>query len=42
MAQVNEERRGLLEREVVAKWQEFVQDDALVLQVRVIVATARK
>lgn len=42
VAKVDDERRGLLEREVVTKWQEFVQDRALVLQVRVVVATARK
>jgi ubiquinone/menaquinone biosynthesis C-methylase UbiE len=42
VAQVDEERRGSLEREVVAKWQEFVEDHALVLQVRIVVAMARK
>ena len=42
VAHVNEERRGSLEREVVAKWQEFVKDRTLVLQVRMAVATARK
>lgn len=42
VAQVNDERRGSLERDVVAKWQEFVKDRTLVLQVRVVVATARK
>lgn len=42
VAQVNDERRGSLERDVVAKWQEFVKDRALVLDVRVVVATARK
>jgi ubiquinone/menaquinone biosynthesis C-methylase UbiE len=42
MAQVNDESRGSLERDVVAKWQEFVEDRALVLQVRVVEATARK
>jgi hypothetical protein len=42
VAQVNDERRGSLERDVVAKWQEFVKDRALVLQVRIVVATARK
>lgn len=31
-----------LERDVVAKWQEFVEDHALMLQVRMVVATARK
>ena len=42
VAQVDDERRGSLERDVVAKWQEFVKDRALVLQVRIVVATARK
>jgi ubiquinone/menaquinone biosynthesis C-methylase UbiE len=42
VAQVDDERRGSLERDVVAKWQKFVKDRALVLQVRVVVATARK
>ncbi len=42
VAQVDDGRRGSLERDVVAKWEEFVEDRALVLQVRVVVATARK
>ena len=42
VAQVDEDRRGLLERDVVAKWQEFVKDGAMVFQVRVVIATARK
>lgn len=42
VAQVNDERRGSLERDVVAEWQEFVKDRALLLQVRMVVATARK
>lgn len=42
VAQVDDERRGSLEREVIAKWQEFAKDSGLVLQVRVVVATARK
>jgi SAM-dependent methyltransferase len=42
VAQVDVERRGSLEHDVVAKWQEFVKDSALVLQVRVVVATAWK
>ena len=41
VAQVDDERRGSLERDVVTRWQEFVEDRALVLQVRVVVATAR-
>ena len=42
VAQVDDERRASLERDVVAKWQEFVTDRALMLQVRIVVATARK
>lgn len=42
VAKVNEERRASLERDVVAKWQEFVKDRTLVLHVRMVVATARK
>jgi ubiquinone/menaquinone biosynthesis C-methylase UbiE len=42
VAHMDEDRRGLLERDVVAKWQEFVKDRALVLQVHIAVATARK
>ncbi len=41
VAQVDDDRRGSLEREVVARWQEFVEDRALALQLRVVVATAR-
>ena len=41
VAQVDEERHGSLERDVVAKWQEFVEDRALVLHARIVVATAR-
>jgi SAM-dependent methyltransferase len=42
VARVDDERRGALEREVVAQWQEFVEGRTLVLQVRVAVATAWK
>ena len=42
VAQVDDERHGSLERDVLAKWQEFVEDRALVLHVRIVVATARK
>lgn len=42
VAQVDDERRRSLQHDVVAKWQEFVQDRALMLQVRMVVATARK
>ncbi len=42
VAQVDDERRGLLERDVVAKWQESVQDRAFVLEVRMVTAKARR
>jgi SAM-dependent methyltransferase len=42
VAQVNDERCGTLERDVAAKWQEFVKNRTLMLQVRMVVATARK
>lgn len=42
VAQVDDERRGALERDVVEGWQQFVEDRALMLQVRMIIATARK
>ena len=42
VAQVDDERRASLERDIVAKWQEFVKDGALVLQARILTATARK
>jgi len=42
VGQLNDELRGSLERDVVAKWQEFGKDRALMLQVRMVVATARK
>jgi ubiquinone/menaquinone biosynthesis C-methylase UbiE len=42
VAQVDDERQLSLERDVVAKWQEFVEDRALVLHVRVVIAAARK
>ena len=42
VAQVDEERRRALERDVVAQWQEFVKDHALMLEVRIVVATGRK
>jgi ubiquinone/menaquinone biosynthesis C-methylase UbiE len=42
MADAGDDRRSALERDVVSKWQEFVQDGALILQVRNAVATARK
>lgn len=42
VAPVDDGHRGSLERDVVSKWQDFVEDHALVLQVRVVLATARK
>lgn len=42
VAQVDDERLGLLERDVVAAWREFVEEGALVLEARVVVATARR
>lgn len=42
VAQVDDERCGSLERDVVAKWQPFVKDHGLELQVRMAVATAQK
>lgn len=42
VAQADEERLRSLERDVVAEWQEFVKDRALVLEVRVVLGTARK
>ena len=42
VAQVDDELRGSLERDVVAKWQDFVKDRALVLHLRIVVATAQK
>jgi ubiquinone/menaquinone biosynthesis C-methylase UbiE len=42
VAQMDDERHNSLERDVVANWQEFVEDRALMLHVRVVVTTARK
>jgi ubiquinone/menaquinone biosynthesis C-methylase UbiE len=42
VAPLVEEQRSLLERDIVSKWQEFVKDNSLMLQLRVNVATARK
>ncbi|MGD9487403.1 MAG: methyltransferase domain-containing protein [Calditrichaceae bacterium] len=41
VARMDDDRHGLLERDVATKWQEFVDDHALVLQVRVVIAAAR-
>jgi len=42
VAQVRDERGGSMERDVLAGWRELATDDALLLQVRVVVATARR
>ncbi len=42
VAQLDDERRGLLERDVVGKWEEFVEDGDLILDVRVVVAIGRR
>jgi ubiquinone/menaquinone biosynthesis C-methylase UbiE len=42
VAQVDDERRASLERDVVAQWQGFVENSVLVLQVRIVTATARR
>lgn len=42
VAQLNDERLGALERDVVSRWHAFVKERALMLEVRVVAATARK
>lgn len=42
VAQLNDEGREALESDVLSKWQDFMKDNALMLQVRMVVATARK
>ncbi len=42
VAGAEEERLALVERDVLAKWQQFAQGPALVVQVRMVTATARK
>jgi ubiquinone/menaquinone biosynthesis C-methylase UbiE len=42
VAQVDDATRAALERDVVAKWQAFMEDGSLTLQLGVVVATARK
>lgn len=42
VARIDDEKRGALERDVVEQWEEFVEDEALVLHVRVAEASARK
>src|ERR671916_2924871 len=41
VAQVDDESRAALEHDVVAKWQAFVEDGTMTLQVGIVVATAR-
>ncbi len=42
VAQLDDDRRSSLERDIVANWREFVEDRTLMLRVRLVVATARK
>lgn len=42
VADADDNLRASLERDVVSKWQEFVKDNALMLDVRMVLATARK
>jgi len=42
VAQVNDESRASLERDVVGKWQEFVDDSGMMIQVRIVVASGQK
>jgi len=42
VANMDDEGRESLERDVVGRWQDFVEDRALVLEVRLVEATARK
>ena len=42
VAQANDASRASLEREIVGEWQEFVKNGGMVIQVRVVVATAQK
>jgi hypothetical protein len=42
VAQASDERRAALERDVVAKWQRFVENGALILEGNIPVVTARK
>jgi hypothetical protein len=42
VGQVDNERRGSLERDVVAKWQAFVKAGYLILEQRMVAATAQK
>ena len=42
VGRVDDEVRGSVEREIVEMWQEFVRDGSLVMEVGMVVATARK
>jgi len=42
VAKVDDERRASLKRDVVGRWQEVVERRTLVLEVRLVEATARK
>jgi ubiquinone/menaquinone biosynthesis C-methylase UbiE len=42
MAKVDDKRRGMLENDVVTRWEEFVNDSTLMLRTRMVVVTARK
>ena len=42
LKQMNDEVRASLERDVVDGWQQFVKDQALILEVRMVIATGRK
>ncbi|NIX00731.1 MAG: hypothetical protein GWN13_21270 [Phycisphaerae bacterium] len=42
VAEAEEEHLASFEREVIAKWQQFAQGPALVVQVRLVTAIARK
>jgi hypothetical protein len=42
VAQTDDESRAALERDVVAKWQKFVENGQLMSEQGIVVATARK
>ena len=42
VAQLDEEVRAALQREVVAAWQQFTDDGTLILQLGITTASARK
>ena len=42
LKQMNDEVRASLERDVVDGWQQFVKDQALILEVRMVIAAGRK